>query len=104
MVKILTIMLKFWITKNPTDVLQEVAERFQKLRKQHNYSQQQMAERSGVSFGSIKRFERTGLISLDSLVKLAHVLDTLEQFDTLFQAKEDISHIEKLFSKQSIRK
>ena len=92
-------MLKFGITRNPTDVLQEVAERFQKLRKQHNYSQQQMAERSGVSLGSIKRFERTGLISLDSLVKLAHVLDALEQFDILFQVKEDFSYIEKLFSK-----
>ncbi len=92
-------MLKFGITKNPTEVLREVAERFQKLRKQHNYSQHQMAERSGVSLGSIKRFERTGLISLDSLVKLAHVLDALEQFDTLFQVKEDLSHIEKLFSK-----
>ena len=91
--------MKFGITKNATDVLQEVAERFQKLRKQHKHSQLQMAERSGVSLGSIKRFERTGLISLDSLVKLAHVLDALEQFDTLFQAKEDLSHIEKLFSK-----
>lgn len=97
-------MLKFGITKNPTDILQDLAERFQKLRKQHNYSQQQMAERSCVSLGSIKRFERTGLISLDSLVKLAHVLDALEQFDTLFQAKEDFSHIEKLFSNQSKRK
>lgn len=92
-------MLRFGITKNPTDVLQEVAERFQKLRKQHNYSQQQMSNRSGVSLGSIKRFERTGLISLESLVKLAHVLDDLEQFDILFQPKEDLSHIEKLFSK-----
>lgn len=97
-------MLRFGISKNPTDVLQEIAERFQKLRKQHNYSQQQMAERSGVSLGSIKRFERTGLISLDSLLKVAHVLDALEQFDTLFQPKEDLSHIEKLFSNQSKRK
>ncbi|MBP6460300.1 MAG: helix-turn-helix transcriptional regulator [Crocinitomicaceae bacterium] len=97
-------MLRFGISKNPTDVLQEIAERFQKLRKQHNYSQQQMAERSGVSLGSIKRFERTGLISLDSLLKVAHVLDALEQFDTLFLPKEDLSHIEKLFSNQSKRK
>ena len=84
--------------------MQEVAKRFQKLCKQHNYSQQKMVESSFVSLGSIKRFERTGLISLDSLMKLAHVLDALEQFDTLFLRKEDLSRIEKLFSNQTKRK
>ena len=34
---------------------------------------QYMAERSGVSLGSLKSFENTGKISLDSLLKLMHL-------------------------------
>lgn len=97
-------MLKFEITKNPTDVLQALSERFQQTRKQMRYTQQELANRSGVSLGSIKRFERTGLISLESLVKMAHVLDCLEQFDVLFSIKNELSSVEKLFSNKMNKK
>jgi transcriptional regulator with XRE-family HTH domain len=49
-----------------------------------NLSQQNLSLRSGVSLGSIKRFERTGKISLESLLKLALVLKSLEPFNSLF--------------------
>ena len=39
--------------------------------------------RSGVSWSSLKRFERTGLIALDSLLRVALVLDCLGDFDKL---------------------
>ncbi|QHN05458.1 XRE family transcriptional regulator [Granulicella sp. WH15] len=38
---------------------------------------------SGVSWSSLKRFEREGLISLDSLLSLAMVLGRLDDFDSL---------------------
>ena len=34
-----------------------------------------------LAFGSLKRFERSGQISLDSLLKLAFVLECLGDFD-----------------------
>ena len=46
-----------------------------------NLTQEGLAARSGVSWGSLKRFEHTGLIALDSLLKLAPVLDCLGDFD-----------------------
>ncbi len=55
--------MKFSIEKLPSDLLLEIAEKHKLLRKHAGYSQREMAERSGVSLGSIKRFERTGLIS-----------------------------------------
>lgn len=50
-----------------------------------NLSQKTLSERSGVSFGTLKKFERTGKISLESLLKIALVLDSLEDFAPLFQ-------------------
>lgn len=52
-----------------------------------NFSQSTLAERSGVSLGAIKLFERSGKISLLSLLKIAFVLDCMEDFLTLFKKK-----------------
>ena len=61
--------------------------RFRNARRTAKISQMTMAERSGVSLGSIKRFERTGEISLASLIKLAMVLGYEEDFNDLFRRK-----------------
>ena len=50
-----------------------------------NLSQQTLAERSGVSYSVLKKFERTGQISLASLLKIALALGALEQFKDLFR-------------------
>jgi hypothetical protein len=46
-----------------------------------------LSQRSGVSLGSIKRFERTGEIALSSLLKLAMVLGYENDFNNLFTRK-----------------
>ena len=51
-------------------------------------SQKSLSEKSGVSLGSIKRFETSGEISLKHLLKLALVLDALDEFHNLFPQKE----------------
>ncbi|MDO5648698.1 helix-turn-helix domain-containing protein [Paracoccus sp. (in: a-proteobacteria)] len=48
--------------------------------------QQDLAERAGVSLGSVRRFEQTGEISLSALLALAEVLDALPPFLDLFPA------------------
>lgn len=70
--------------KLPSEVQQEIGKKAKQLRKQYNLTQPQLANRSGVSLASVKRFEQTGKISLDSLLKIASILDVLEDFETLF--------------------
>ena len=82
----------------PLDVKKTLAERHRVLRKQLKMSQEEMAERSGVSLGSLKRFENTGKISLDSLLKLTHLLGRLNEFDNLLLVKENLDDVKKLFS------
>lgn len=58
-----------------------------------------MAERSGVSLGSLKRFESQGKISLESFLKLAHLLGRLEEFNHLLHPTENMDEIKKLFTR-----
>lgn len=74
--------------KSPTDVLQEVCDRFKRRRLALNLTQAGLAKRAGVTLGSLKRFETTGLVAFDSLLKLAVVLDCLGDFDRL--AADDV--------------
>jgi len=47
-------------------------------------------ECSGVSHGSLKRFEHSGQIALESLLKLAFVLECLEDFGSLCEERSAI--------------
>ena len=73
-----------WETAEEIDL--QVAKRFSRIRKRRKFTQEQLSEMSGVSFGSIKRFERTGQISLLSLTKLATALGCADEIRHLFEA------------------
>lgn len=90
-------MMPFSVFKQPQDVLFELAKRFKKKRKKAGYTQVDLASRSGVSLGSLKRFEQTGEINLHTLLSLAHILDSLSDFDSVFAEKQKNESIEKLF-------
>lgn len=62
----------------------EIANRMIQLRKRKKISQKELAARSGVSLGSLKRFEQTGEISLQSFTKLAIALEVEEELESLF--------------------
>lgn len=63
----------------------DLVNRFKKRRKEAGLSQREISIKSGVSYGSIRRFESTGEISLNSLVKLAFALNLQEDFNELFK-------------------
>lgn len=75
---------------SPLDIRVSIADRFKRIRLDQNVSQEQLAERSGVSLGSLRRFESKGEISLKSLVHLAISLNRAQDFDLLFQIEEEI--------------
>ena len=71
-----------WETAEELD--QKLAKRLSQIRKRRKISQQKLADMSGVSYGSIKRFETTGQISLLSLTKIAMALDVAGELRELF--------------------
>lgn len=87
------------LEQTPLEVRKTLAQRHKLLRKKLRLSQVELAERSGVSLGSLKRFENTGKISLESLLKLAHLIGRLKDFDNVFQPGLDMEKVEGLFTK-----
>lgn len=69
----------------PLEVAKQIALAAKEKRLSLNFSQQSLSERSGVSLGVLKNFERTGKISLFSLLKLALTLGCLGDFVLLFK-------------------
>lgn len=67
----------------PQEVLHDVSRRFKKRRLELGFTQEGLAKRSGVSLGSLKRFEHTGEVSLNALLRMAWVLECLDDFNKL---------------------
>lgn len=73
-----------FLRKTPPEIERQIAERIRGIRKRRKISQQKLSELSGVSLGSLKRFEQSGEISLLSLIKIAIALDISEELEQLF--------------------
>lgn len=71
-----------WETAEELD--QKLAQRVKNIRKRRSISQEKLSAMSGVSYGSIKRFESSGQISLISLTKIAMALDIADELRNLF--------------------
>lgn len=78
----------------------EIAKRFVTIRKNRKVSQQRLSILSGVSYASIRRFEKTGDISLSSLVKLALSLQLYDDLDNLFKNHQEYKAIEEIINDQ----
>lgn len=90
----------------PDSVMQTLKENFKNRRLSFDLTQEGLANKSGVSLGSLKRFETKGQISLESLLKLAVILECLEDFLLIAQEKkQNISSIDELLeNKKSVKK
>ncbi len=75
----------------PQKQLLSIRDNFKERRLDIGYTQHTLSERSGVSLGSIKRFESTGAISLNSLLKLSLILECIDDFSSIALAKIDSS-------------
>ena len=73
-----------FIWETPEELDQKLAQRVSKIRKRRSITQEKLASISGVSYGSIKRFETTGQISLLSLTKIAIALDLADELRNIF--------------------
>jgi len=69
---------------NPYAIARKIASRMKQRRIELRLTQQELARMSGVSLGSIKRFELSCEISLKHLLMLAVVLNATEDFSALF--------------------
>ncbi len=72
-----------FILNTYSEIAQMLAERLKTLRLQKKWKRSTLAKRSGVSEGSLRRFEQTACISLENFLKLLSALGRLDEMEKL---------------------
>jgi transcriptional regulator with XRE-family HTH domain len=67
------------------EIAQMLAKRLKELRLLRKWKRSTLAERSGVSEASLRRFEQTARVSLENFLKLLSALDRLDEMVELLQ-------------------
>lgn len=88
-----------FLTKTPREIDQLIASHIRSIRKRRKISQKRLSEKSGVSLGSVKRFEQNGEISLISLTKIAIALEIEGELEDLFEEVPFLSIEEVAYAK-----
>jgi len=70
---------------SPEETAKQLAEKTRTLRLSRKWKQSTLATRSGVSLPSLRRFEQSGRISLQGLLRLAFTLGRLDEFVSILQ-------------------
>lgn len=65
-----------------------VAERAHARRLALGFTQEDVAERSGINIWTLRRFEASSKLALDALIRIAFVLDAVDAFGSLFPEPE----------------
>ena len=74
----------------PTKAQKKLAEQARSRRLHMKLTQKELAERSGVALPTLRKFEQTGKISLESFLKLHMVLGGLEDILKATQVNDTI--------------
>lgn len=68
----------------PQEIASELGQRLRTRRLALNQSQAETAARAGVSLGALRNLERTGLVTVEVLLRVAGVLGLLQQLEPIF--------------------
>lgn len=83
---LIVIMLDFGFSTS-NEITAELGLRLKAVRLSQSLTQADLAERAGVSVGTVKSIERTGQTSVASLVRVVQALGLTDQLQSLFVLK-----------------
>jgi len=69
----------------PPDAARRLTDRVRAARLRLGWKQSTLAERAGISLGTVKRYETRGNTSVENLLRMAHALGELDAFGELFR-------------------
>lgn len=94
------------ISLNPpslTDIALSTAGRVKERRLELDLTQEGLARRADIKLPTYRKFERTGEISFNGLLKIAFALNMLDDFDNLFSRRQ-YSSIEEVINDTKIKR
>lgn len=80
-----------FLSKTPGEIQEIIAGRLRQIRRKRKISQKKLSELSGVSLGSVKRFEQSGEIAFLALIKIAYALGLDSELEHLFEEEPPLS-------------
>jgi len=88
--------MRTFIISSSAAICSQFGKRCKVLRLMRNLTQKQVANMTGASLSSVRRFEVNGQVSLDLFIKIAQALQVVQQLEPLFvQQEASIADIEK---------
>ncbi|NDV24830.1 helix-turn-helix transcriptional regulator [Desulfovibrio sp. JC022] len=70
-----------------------------------NWTQKALSEKSGVSLSTLRKFERTGKISLESFVKICFCLDLLDKLIKVTEPRsQEFTSMDQVLEKSATKK
>ncbi len=73
-----------YILDTPSDIAVKLAQKMKSIRKRRKITQKQLAARSNVSYATLRKYEKTGQISLESFIKISMELGLTDELNNLF--------------------
>ena len=73
-----------YILDTPSDIAVKLAQKMKSIRKRRKITQKQLAARSNVSYATLRKYEKTGQISLESFIKISMELGLTNELNNLF--------------------
>ncbi len=90
--------------ESPEECKLSLASRAKDLRLAKNLSQEGMSVRSGVPLGTLRKFERTGNISLSSFLKILYCLGDEKAVQNLLQGRVEFQSLDEVLATPKNRK
>lgn len=72
-----------------TEILRELGARLRQQRLAQQLSQQELAAMAGIALGTVKKLERSGVSSLETVVRVVQALGLADELQTLFVLKRN---------------
>lgn len=72
------------VFETPLEVARAVAQRAKQRRTSLRLTQSELAKKAGLPLSTLRRFEQTGRISFEGLLRIAFAMDCMEDFKSLF--------------------
>lgn len=80
--------MKIYGYENNIFILNELGKRVKDIRVSHSMTQTELAEKAGISYNTVVRFEKGDGTKLENLIKIMRVLGVLQNFDLLIPEQE----------------
>ena len=91
------------IFETTDEIILNAANRFKKIRKIKKINQKELSLMSNVAYGTIKRFESKGEISLHALTKLCVAIDLDDEIINMF-SNPNFKNIDEVIKYEKMRK